>query len=301
MTRTPAALLLAVLLSAVPVATQMKLGAPPGDFVELDVVVVDKKQQPMQGLRQSDFTVKDDGKPVTLATFREVRGPAPNDPDAGRTIVLLLDDTGVAPGGTQSIQLIARVILESANRYDEVPVVRLHARDDEPYGDRIAGEERIRAYRGGSYPFAYWSTAGEVLDRLTSLSKAVSSNSSKRKVLICIGAGFVCNLSEPQSSSPLYFDKGWNAAVREAALANMSVYGLVPGRAGARAGALPDVTGGEVFTLGYNVGPAIERILRDASNYYVLGYWPVTEKKGLVRVEVRARVKGARVLARKLR
>ena len=47
--------------------------------------------------------------------------------------------------------------------------------------------------------------------------------------------------------------------------------------------------------------PAIERILRDASNYYVLGYWPVTEKKGLVRVEVQARVKGARVLARKLR
>ena len=31
--------------------------------------MVDKKQQPMQGLRQSDFTVKDDGKPVTLTHY----------------------------------------------------------------------------------------------------------------------------------------------------------------------------------------------------------------------------------------
>lgn len=296
-----AALLLAVVLSAAPVSTQMKIGAPPGDFVELDVVVLDRKGQPYHGLTKADFTVKDTGKAVALATFREVRGPDPADPDAARTVVLLLDDTGVASTGTQSIQIIANAFLDMADRRDDVPVVRLHARDDEPYGDRIAGAERIAAYRAGAFPFAYWSTAGEMLQRVSGLSRAVADNTSKRKVLVCIGAGFVCNVSEPDPASPGSFDRGWQAAISDAATANVSLYALVPGRGLLRPGSMADVTGGDVFSLGYNVAPVIERILRDASNYYVLGYWPVVEGKNLRRVEVKVKAKGSRVLARKLR
>ncbi|MGC4083112.1 MAG: hypothetical protein QM736_13635 [Vicinamibacterales bacterium] len=301
MIRTPLVLLIALLLCAVPVTTQMKIGGPAGDFVELDVVVLDKKGLPMHGLQQSDFIVKDGGKPVTLATFREVTGPDPRDPDSARTVVLLLDDTGIASTGTQSVQIIAKAFLDSVDQHDDVPVVRLHARDDEPYGDRIAGEERIRAYRGGAWPFAYWTTAAEVLGRVVDLSQAVALNPAKRKVIVCVGAGFICNIGEPQSSSPLQFDRAWNAAVHEAALANVAFYGLIPGRTGFRIGALPDVTGGEAISLGSNVGPAIDRILRDSSNYYVIGYWPVVEEKAPQRIEVKTRAKGARVLARKLR
>lgn len=301
MIRTAAALLLASALLVAPVSTQMKIGPLAGDFVELDVVVLDRKGQPLHGLQRADFTVKDTGKAVPLATFREVRGPNPADPDAARTVVLLLDDTGVASTGTQSIQIIAKAFLDMADRQDDVPVVRLHARDDEPYGDRIAGTERIAAYRGGAVPFAYWSTAGEMLERVASLSQAVAVNSSKRKVLVCIGAGFVCNLNEPDPASPGSFDRRWRAAINDAATANLSLYALVPGRGVMRPGSLADVTGGDVFSLGSNVAPAIERILRDAANYYVVGYWPVAEARDLHRVEVKVKARGARVLARRLR
>lgn len=301
MLRTSAALLLALALLGAPVSTQMKVGALPGDFVELDVVVIDKKGQPIHGLRMADFQVKDVGKSVGLATFREVRGPDLTDPDGARSVVLLLDDSGVAATGTQSIQIIANAFLEMSDRRDDLSVVRLHVLDDEPFGDRIAAAERIRAYRGASFPFAYWSTTSETLNRVARLSQSTAFNASKRKVLVCIGAGFVCNPGEPDPATPGNFDRSWRSAINEAALANTSVYALVPGRGILRSGSLADVTGGDVFGLGYDVTPAIERILRDASNYYVLGYWPVAEGKDLRRVEVKVKAKGARVLARKLR
>lgn len=301
MLRIPATLLLAITLLAAPVSTQMKIGALPGDFVELDVVVLDRKGLPVHGLRMADFRVKDTGKNVELATFREASGPDLADPDAARSLVLLLDDSGVAATGTQSIQIVAQAFFEMADRRDDIAVVRLHAREDEPYGDRLAGLARIRDYRGAAFPFAYWSTSGQTLDRVAKLSQAIAVNTSKRKIVVCIGAGFVCNPNEPDSSSPGNFDRGWRTAVTESAAANASLYALVPGRGIVRPGSLADVTGGDVFSLGYNVAPAIERVLRDAANYYVLGYWPVAEGKDLRKVEVKVKAKGTRVLARKMR
>ena len=54
----------------------------------------------------------------------------------------------------------------------------------------------------------------------------------------------------------------------------------------------------EAARLGRDLTPQIERILNDASNYYVLGYWPQPSSSGLHRVEVKVRAKGARVHAR---
>ncbi|MGE3959206.1 MAG: hypothetical protein AB7H96_21000 [Vicinamibacterales bacterium] len=300
MARIAAALVLSLLVLVVPVSTQMRIGAPAGDFVELDVVVVDRKGQPVHGLTKEDFTVKDGGKTVTVSTFREFTGPDPRDPDSGRTIVILLDDTGVVPTGTSTIQTIARAIVGNANPRDDMPVVRLHAKEDEPYGDRIAAEERIAAYRAGSWPFSLWSTNGEVLERVSAVTAGITLNTARRRIILCIGAPFICNLPEPFPSAPRSFESLWMSTVTEAAKANVAVYGLVAGRPGRFSG-LPEATGGEVFPMAYDIGPAIERVLSDASNYYVLGYWPVSESRRLQRVEVKVRAKGVKVLARRLR
>ena len=39
----------------------------------VDVTVIDAKGQPIQNLRQSDFTVKEDGKPQVLQSFQEYK------------------------------------------------------------------------------------------------------------------------------------------------------------------------------------------------------------------------------------
>ncbi len=300
-TRLLIGLTLAATAAVWPAATQ-RGDAPTGDLVELDVVVVDGKGRPVHGLQKSDFTIRDNGKPVSITTFQEVTPPAEDDRDAARSVTLLLDDTGVAPLGTQTVQIIAKAFVESVNDVDELSVVRLHARDDEPFGDRLTAASRILEYRAGSYPFVFWSTSGDVLKRIGDIARAVSSSASRRKVIVCIGSPFICNIREPDPSAPRSFENLWVETLADAARANVSMYAIVPGRAPLRAGGLPEMTGGEVFTPSRDLGPFIDRILRDASNHYLLGYWPTaSEERKLHRVEVKTSRKGAKVHARRLR
>ena len=81
------------------------------NVIEVDVVVTDKSGRPIRGLRQEDFEVFEDGKPVTWSTFVAVDLPqAPVDssipapdrsgasvasneqPDDGRVMLIVLDD-----------------------------------------------------------------------------------------------------------------------------------------------------------------------------------------------------------------
>lgn len=300
--RSPAALLLAALLSGAAVmAAPSRQPADDGGLVEIDAVVVDGKGRAVHGLSMQDFSVREDGKPVTLATFGEVRGPARDDPDSARSLVLLLDDTGVSATATQAIQAIARAVISSAAELDDVSVVRLHARGDEPFGDRLAGESRIREYRGGASPFAYWSAAREVLERIASIAPLVASNTSPRRLIICIGSPEICNLPEPLPTSPRVLELAWNAAIAATARANVAVYALIPGRASLGVDRLTDFTGGEEFASSYDFGPAIDRILQDASNYYVLGYWPAASRRDTHRIQVKVNARGVKVHARKAR
>lgn len=299
--RVPVAFVLLALLSSVALAAQRNRTGEPIEFVEIDAVVLDGNGRPLHGLTRADFTVKDGGKRVDVGTVTEVRA-VPNDPDTARTVVALLDDTGVASVGTQSIQIIARALVSSASVVDDVPIVRLHAKDDEAYGDRLTGEERIRAYRGGAWPFAFWSAAGEVLTRVRDISMQIAANPSRRKVIVCVGSGLICNLEAPQASAPRSFERLWFQALAEAARANVSYYAIVPGDAGYRFGGLAEMTGGEIFATSYDVGPPIDRILQDAANYYVVGYFAAPSRGDRAhRVEVKVKARGANVHARRLR
>ena len=301
MRRAPVAALLVALLSAGLLARQRQAPTTDIDFVEIDAVVVDKRDQPVHGLQASDFTVKEDGQPVTVTTFREVTGPVPGDRDSARTVVLLLDDAGVLPTGTQTLQIVARGFVERAAPLDEMPVIRLHTEADDPYGDRLTAESRIDAFRAGVQPFAFWSTTRELLDRVTQIAKVVAGNAGKRKIIVCIGSPFLCHVNEPPSTALHSFETAWFDAIHAAAAGNVSYYALTPAQASVRSGGLADATGGEVFAPTSDVGPAIDRILRDAGNYYVLGYWPAGQPRDVHRVEVKVRQKGARVHARRLR
>src|SRR5688572_18935053 len=47
------------------------------DLVRLDVSVLDKNRQPVDGLRAEDFTVLEDGKPQPVVAFAAVDIPSP--------------------------------------------------------------------------------------------------------------------------------------------------------------------------------------------------------------------------------
>lgn len=89
--------LVACIAASLVVATSAQRPEQPGavDLVELDVVVLDRHDQPVTDLRQEDFSIKEDGHAVDLKTFSKVTALGSTQPDDGRLVVLLMDDIGV--------------------------------------------------------------------------------------------------------------------------------------------------------------------------------------------------------------
>ena len=80
------------------------------DIVQVDVVVVDKDGHPVRGLKQSDFAIRDRGKPQAISTFEEI-GREPRAAAADTTMMLPTVKLDVASNQTsQSDRLVIMVI-----------------------------------------------------------------------------------------------------------------------------------------------------------------------------------------------
>lgn len=298
----PSALLAATAVVVVNAGSVQKgREAPSIDLVTVDVVVVDKQGQPVHGLTQKDFTLKEDGKSLEVVTFQDVSPATDADDYQPRSLTIFLDDAVASSGITEGVRTLSRGVLQFANPKDEASVVRLNKPRDEPFGDRRLAEERIAGFRAGAYPFIGYNTQRDALHRIADVANQLAPGSQGRKILLCIGSTVVCNIDEPTRSSASNLWDPWMSAMSAAARANLSVYAIVPGRPNFRKGGLVDLTGGTLFPAAYDVGPAVERILRDAANYYVLGYWPSGKLKDLYSIDVKVNRSGLTVQARRRR
>jgi VWFA-related protein len=273
-------------------------------LVEIDAVVTDDAGKPVVGLNQGDFQVKDDGKTVELKTFDAVTDSAPGARPVARSIVLLLDDSGVGPGNTLPIQSIARVFVAGMAAADEFSVVRLNSRRDEAFGDRLEALLRISEYRSDALPFFGRETLENFLQVISKVSRTLEAIEHRRKALVCIGIPDVCSIAEPSGRSSLLW-RYWVDAMGAMARANTSLYSLEPSgslrRLNLTGGAIADVTGGEVFLNTSDMTRAIQVVRRDTGNYYLLGYWPVASDRPVHSVEVKVNRRGVHVRARRVR
>jgi VWFA-related protein len=275
---------------AVPAAQRSAPAPASADLVELDVVVLDRVEQPVSNLRQEDFTIKEDGHVVDVKTFAHVSALGSLQPDDARSVTLLMDDIGVSMTGTSAMQAIAQVMLSPSERGDEIAVVRLSSRSDEAFGDVSTALDRIGGYRGGMVPFSRRDTPETVLKMVTKISRQLEAVEHRRKVIICVGLPVVCDPEEPVLVGTSALWPHWVAALTAAARANVSVYCLDPTglnqRATSRGVGLVRLTGGELFTNSNDFVSAAYSMWRDAGRYYLLGYWPSPGKRELHSVEV---------------
>jgi VWFA-related protein len=273
-------------------------------LVQIDAVVTDDAGKPVTDLTRSDFQVKDDGKTVDLKTFDAVIDSDPGAQPVARSIVLLLDDSGVGAGNTLPIQMIARVFVASMAAADEFSVVRLSSRRDEAFGDRLEALMRISEYRSDALPFFGRETIENALQVMSKVSRALEAIEHRRKALVCIGAPAVCSIPEPFGSSSVIW-RSWVDAMGAMARANASVYSLEPSgslrRLNITGGGIADVTGGDAFPNTSDMTRPIQVVRRDTGNYYLLGYWPVASDRALHSVEVKVSRRGAHVRARRVR
>jgi VWFA-related protein len=103
------------------------------EAVTVDVVVLDKKGQPVSGLSRDDFLVSEDGVPQTIATFDAVVVPEVPPPAAavhrtavstnvvpasrrGRTFILFFDDVHLTPPQAYRAKIAAATFLNTGVR-----------------------------------------------------------------------------------------------------------------------------------------------------------------------------------------
>jgi VWFA-related protein len=300
-------LALAVAVSGAVAAVVIVRAAQSADspyLVELDAVVVDDSGRSVTGLRQEDFQVKEDGRPVDLKTFDAVADTGNVGRGVARSIVLLLDDSGIGAGNTLSIQSIARMFVSRMAAPDEFSVVRLNNRRDEAFGDRLEALMRISEYKSDALPFFGRETIENALKVFARVSRTLEPIEQRRKALVCIGVPDVCSMMEPASRASILW-RYWVDAMGAMARANATLYSLepngVPGSAKPVNGSIADATGGEVFRNTSDITRLIDIVRRDTGNYYLLGYWPSASKSELHSIEVKVNKRGLRVRARRYR
>ncbi|MGH9140390.1 MAG: VWA domain-containing protein [Vicinamibacterales bacterium] len=305
MTRAIAVVFVAVLALTTVSAQRAPLTPDAAGLIEIDVVVLDRSDQPITGLRREDFTVREDGRSVDLKTFSAVTALGSTQPDDGRVVVLLMDDIGVPSAGTWPMQQIAPVVLSPIGDGDELSVVRLASHSDEAFGDIGTARDRIDGYRGGAVPFSTRDTPETMLEAIARIAGQLEPIDHRRKVILCLGLPAVCDVGEPQLGGSSVIWPAWVAAIRAAARANASVYCVDP--TGARgglhmaAGGLVQLTGGAIFSHQNDFSLAANAIWREAGHYYLLGYWPAVSKHELRNIEVSVARKGVHIRARRRR
>src|SRR6202021_499167 len=86
----------------------------------VDVTATDAEGQPVYGLKQSDFTILEDGKPQPIRNFQEV-GAEP--PDASSTTgprsILLLDGLNTAPANAADAKQVSAALGDQSWMQDE--------------------------------------------------------------------------------------------------------------------------------------------------------------------------------------
>jgi VWFA-related protein len=303
--RTVSALALAVV--GVSAAVAMARGAQTADgpyLVEIDAVVIDDSGRAVGGLRQEDFQIKEDGRPVELKTFEAVADAGDGRRSVARSIVLLLDDSGIGSGNTGAIQSIARMFVARMAAPDEFSVVRLNSRRDEAFGDRLEALMRISEYKADALPFFGRETVENGLKVFAKVSRTLEAIEQRRKALVCIGVPAVCSVLRPASRSSVLW-RYWVDAIGAMARANASLYSLEPngvsGSAKLLIDSISDATGGDIFRNTSDITRVIDAVRRDTGTYYLLGYWPAGAKSELHSVEVKVSKKDLRVRARRFR
>lgn len=274
--------------------------------VELDVVVTDGQSRAVQGLRLDDFAIKENGKRVAIESFTERTAMGAFGRSDGRSVVLILDDTGTPPDLTVRVQTIARTLVDRMGQDDRVSVVRFNRRSDEAAGDRSTALSRIANYYAGMVPHFGRETYENALTRITQISRQLEADEHRRKAVVCIGAPEIFDVIEPQQGTKSLIWPYWVSALQTTSRANVAVYvidpaGMTPDLKSRGSASLTAQTGGESFVNSNAFDAAIARIIDETSHYYLIGYSPTLSRDELRSIEVKVTKPGLRVHARQSR
>ena len=282
------------------------------EYVEVDVLVTDKKGNAVRDLTKDDFTILEDDERQRIESFSFVELPVEPantrkaavgevEPDVvtntadGRLYVMLINATH------PRARLIARRFVEEAvGPNDQMAVIHALGNTSAAQGFTpsrrlmLAAIDRIFLGPDSESSSDLIETAFDLIpshgDRtlasfevLEDLVKRMGQMSGRRKVVLWFDPPSVFHAMLTPAHRFAQRD-----AVRAATRNNVALYvvdtrglttrlglGTLEYKAGLRV--LADDTGGQIITETNNFTPEFQRFVRDNSSYYLLGYVPATE------------------------
>jgi VWFA-related protein len=277
----------------------------PGPQLHISAVAFDRSNRPVGDLRASDLEAWIGGYRVPIRTLTLVTS---SDAPAARSIVLLIDDRTLAPDLIPRAREIAQLFVNRMAPGDQIAIVPLHGERMEFSGDRArllrsiddanllqsAGVERLE------------DIGAHVFETIAALSRQLVERQGGRKIIVGIGAARLFDTPIPPPTVARSLRREWTEAMRATASAGAHVYVIDPAGLGAApllngATGFARETGGHAFLNTNDFNGAVDRIMSEASNYYVISVDdpPVRRSSDLRELDVRAKREGVTVRARR--
>lgn len=273
--------------------------------VVIDVVALDKKGAPVPDMRPEDFDVQIGHFRVPITSVTAV---TPSSADQqGRLIVLLLDDITVAPANIPRVRELAGRFIDKLAPGDRMAVVMLDGTGPLEVTDQPA---MLRGAIGRYSPRGGFTTRDglgqQVLGTMSQIARQVMEAPGRRKTIVGIGTGWVFDRPIP---NPLAAGRDlrpeWTDAMRAMTYAKANLYVIDPGGVGTTGAYSGDTgfareTGGHAFVNTNDFKGIVDRILGEASNYYVISVPDPPTGRGadLRELEVTTRRRGVTIRAR---
>lgn len=277
----------------------------PRSRVVIDVVAVDRRGVPVLDLKQDEIEVWIGHFRVPIQTLTVV---SPSDGQAeGRLIVLLMDDVTISPAVVPRAREAARRFVSRIRPGDQMMVTTLTGTISETSGEPARLRKALDNYNVRASGLDRLDVLNEhVLVTLASLARQLTEAPGRRKIVVAIGSGMVFDRPLPPRGTGRDVESQWIDAMRAMASAHMHLYVIDPtgvgaGPADGGENGFARATGGHAFLNSNDSTAAVDRILREASNYYLIGVSdpPVGRKSDLRELEVRVSRPGVTAIARR--
>jgi VWFA-related protein len=274
--------------------------------LSLDIVAVDRKGEPVRDLKASELEVWIGHYRAPIRTLTVVE-PVPGVREPARLIVLLLDDVTIPPAIVPRARDIARAFVSRLRADDRVLLLSLSGAWSETSGDPARLRRALDDYSVRASGFDRPDVLSEhLLGTIASVARQLTESPGARKTLVAIGSGVIFDRPIPPPGTGRDVQHDWVEAMRALAFAHMHLYVIDPSGVGSTPAdggrnGFAHASGGHAFLNTNDIGAVVDRILRDASNYYVVDLPdpPVGRNSDLRDVEIKVLRPGITVLARR--
>lgn len=254
-------------------------------MILIPTVVKDRRDRPIKDLKRAQFEVLENGKPAELRTLE--REDLPLD------LVLMLDTSSSLREDVETLKIAAKTFLQQLETSDRVAVYEFKREINQLTrfsNDRKAAMAQIDTL------FSRGETA--LFDALERGLRDLGDRHRGRRALILFTDGRDSVYEDPRDKANLMRDAIQLAQNREVTIYTLGLGDKIHEPSLER---IAEETGGRFLYTdrASGLGERFAEIVSDLKNQYVLGMVPQATRKGFHRIDVKVKVRGAKIYARK--